>query len=72
MCGAVPVLLVGAAACPDALEFYTQKPAERKPSPWGEGGTPFGVTDVGPIVYPGSPKIALGPLHTRPLRGHPL
>ena len=34
--------------------------------------TPFGVTDVGCIVFPGGPKIAPGPLHTRPLWGHPL
>ena len=27
--------IVGAAACPDALEFYTQNPAKRKPSPGG-------------------------------------
>ena len=30
---------------PRPLEFYTQNPAKRKPSPGGEGVTPFGVTD---------------------------
>ena len=39
------------------------------PSPWGEGGSPSGLTDVGPIVFPRGPNIAPGPLHTRPLRG---
>ena len=37
------------------------------PSPQGEGGSPLGLTDVGCIVFPGGPKIAPGPLHTRPL-----
>ena len=38
-----------------------------KPSPWGEGGCPQGLTDVGSIVFPGSPKIRTGsPPHPAP------
>ena len=62
---AVSFLSVGAAACPDALEFHTQKQGSEKPSPWGEGVTPFGVTDVGPIVFRAVQKFAPAPLHTR-------
>ena len=36
-----------------------------KPSPWGEGVTPKGVTDVGPCLFLSSSKIVDGPLHTR-------
>ena len=62
---AVSFLSVGAAACPDALEFHTQKQGSERPSPWGEGVTPFGVTDVGPIVFRAVQKFAPAPLHTR-------
>ena len=39
--------------------------AERKPSPWGEGGTAQAVTDVGSLIFQSSPNIVPGPLHTR-------
>ena len=64
----------GAAACPDAPEFYTQKPARRKPSPWGEGGSPSGLTDVGPLIFQNSPINRTGspPHPSRLTPCHPL
>ena len=41
--------------------------ARRKPSPRGEGGSPQGLTDVGPIGFPGSPIKRTGsPPHPAP------
>ena len=41
--------------------------ARRKPSPWGEGVTPKGVTDVGRNKFPGSPiKPTWSPPHPAP------
>ena len=50
------------------------KPAKRKPSPWGEGVTPFGVTDVGSIVFLNSPIKRTGspPHPSRLAPCHPL
>ena len=56
---------VGAGACPDAPNFIRRNRRSEKPSPWGEGVTPFGVTDVGPIVFRAVQKFAPAPLHTR-------
>ena len=38
-----------------------------KPSPWGEGGSPSGLTDVGCIKFPSNPKKRTGsPPHPAP------
>ena len=59
-------LSVAAAACPDALEFHTQKPAGRKkPSPGGEGGP----AQAGPDEVEGSNFVPTYGDH-RSLRPH--
>ena len=59
---------------PRCAEFYTPNRRGVKPSPWGEGVTPYGVTDVGSIVFPGGPKEPTGspPHPSRLAPCHPL